>query len=180
MLPGDPLEKKRTYLYLFLQIILIAFPVAAITMGLPGIIKAQTLPDCSAVTYDTDDQGRFLISSLEQLQCMKENLEGNYLLINDVDASDTENWDEGKGFLPVGDNLDRFEGSFDGNNYVITNLAINRPGERYIGLFGYIREAVVRNECPPMPLVRWKVGTVSADSSVRHRVMSSTPMQRGL
>ena len=45
----------------------------------------------------------------------------------DIDASDTENWNDGEGYSPIG-NLDfPFYGNYNGNEYTITDLYINRP-----------------------------------------------------
>ncbi len=140
------MKKTNTDVSPYMKTIVLSLSLVAIAMSWPGIIKAETLPDCSAVTYETDDQSRYLIGNLEQLQCMKEILDGEYLLTNNIDAGDTENWDGGKGFLPIGeDSFERFEGNFNGNGYEISNLTINRPDERKIGLFGYTRDAVIAN-----------------------------------
>jgi hypothetical protein len=67
----------------------------------------------------------------------------HYLLMNDIDASDTANWnDEGtelsikEGFLPI-----KFNGTFDGNKKGVTGLTINRPEMADVGLFGYLGES---------------------------------------
>ncbi len=60
-------------------------------------------------------------------------MDGRYKLMVDIDASETIGWDGGKGFKPL-----VFIGSFDGNGHVIRNLYINRVGENYVGLFGYV------------------------------------------
>ncbi|HOV34256.1 MAG TPA: GLUG motif-containing protein, partial [Candidatus Hydrogenedens sp.] len=57
----------------------------------------------------------------------------NYELMADIDASDTINWDGGKGFKPL-----ILSGKFNGNGHVIQNLYINRPNEDNIGLFGIL------------------------------------------
>ncbi len=67
---------------------------------------------------------------------MNLNLAGDYELANDIDCSDTVNWNSGKGFKPVGPSGDGFIGSFDGQGYNITGLVINRPTEDQVGLFG--------------------------------------------
>ena len=46
-------------------------------------------------------------------------------------------WDSTKGFVPVGDSSDQFDGQFDGKNHTISNLFIDQPSASYIGLFGY-------------------------------------------
>ncbi|HOK09181.1 MAG TPA: GLUG motif-containing protein, partial [Candidatus Hydrogenedens sp.] len=54
-----------------------------------------------------------------------------YNLRADIDASDTINWDGGKGFNPI----DTFTGVFNGNGYSIQDLYINRPDEDIVSLF---------------------------------------------
>ncbi len=60
-------------------------------------------------------------------------MDGRYKLMVDIDASETIGWDGGKGFKPL-----VLAGIFDGNGHVIRNLYINRVGENYVGLFGYV------------------------------------------
>ncbi len=86
----------------------------------------------------------YIITTVEQLQEMKDNLTAHYALGNDIDASDTGNWNGGAGFEPVGTgtSTDRFSGSFDGRGHVIENLYINRSGTYYQGLFGSITGTV--------------------------------------
>ena len=79
------------------------------------------------------------ITDVDELQAMKDDLNGTYWLANDIDASATSGWNGGAGFDPVGDNVTPFEGNFDGKEYVITGLFINRPTEYYCGLFGYVK-----------------------------------------
>ena len=85
-----------------------------------------------------DDDMAIHITTLEQLQAMKDDLTADYILDNDIDASATVGWNEGLGFEPIGDWNTGFSGSFDGQNHIITNLYINRPGE-LTGLFGWIK-----------------------------------------
>ncbi|MDD1779901.1 Ig-like domain-containing protein [Enterovibrio sp. ZSDZ35] len=56
-----------------------------------------------------------------------------------IDASVTKYWNGGAGFLPI----DSFSGRYDGNNYHVSNLTINRPHESAIGLFSYVNETAV-------------------------------------
>ncbi len=58
-----------------------------------------------------------------------------YQLANDIDCSDTVNWNGGLGFDPIGLQFSEFQGIFDGNNFAINDLYINRPLEQYVGLF---------------------------------------------
>ncbi len=91
--------------------------------------EAADVPDKTNASY--------VITNVWELQNMSLDLTGDYTLANDIDASITQTWNAGAGFAPVGNNTYRFNGSFDGNNYTITGLYINRPSTYYVGLFGY-------------------------------------------
>ncbi|MBT4165619.1 hypothetical protein HOE04_01115 [archaeon] len=79
-----------------------------------------------------------IITNCTELQDMNNELTNNYSLANNINCSDTINWNSGAGFLPVGNETNnyKFTGNFLGNNYNITNLTIYRPSTNYIGLFG--------------------------------------------
>lgn len=86
----------------------------------------------------------FQITNCSELQAINNNLASHYILVNDIDCSDTVNWNNGAGFNPIGDLYwyhFPFTSSFDGQNYKITNLYINRPSRYRVGLFGYISSA---------------------------------------
>jgi hypothetical protein len=72
-----------------------------------------------ALTQITDCQG---------LQDIKLNLSEDYVLINDIDCSDTINWNSGAGF----ESISQFQGSLDGQKYTISGFYMERP---YVGLF---------------------------------------------
>lgn len=90
-----------------------------------------------------------IISTCQELQNINKDLFGDYTLANDIDCSDTQNWNNGEGFKPIGNEsriesgsefiieANPFSGSFDGKGYAISNLYINRPTEDGVGLFGY-------------------------------------------
>jgi hypothetical protein len=73
------------------------------------------------------------------------NLGGNYVLGADIDAAGTSGWNGTKGFKPIGKDSKGFTGSVDGLNHTIKGLVINRPTEEYIGLFGVVENAAIRN-----------------------------------
>jgi len=76
-----------------------------------------------------------------QLDSVRYNLSGNYMLMYDISLA---NYSAGEGWLPIGTYEAPFTGKFNGNGHKITNLAINRPDESYVGLFGYIKGGSVR------------------------------------
>ena len=99
-----------------------------------------------------------------------ENTIGNYMLAGDIDASDTENWNSGAGFSPVGSEK-MFDGTFDGANHTIKGLYINRPTMDHVGLFGWIytdtQPATIQN----VGLVK---GSIAGQGSVGGVVGEST------
>ncbi len=80
----------------------------------------------------------FLIRSIEQLSNLRQNLSAHYALEADIDASATADWNDGAGFLPIGDSDDRFLGSLDGRGHGISGLVIDRPSENSVALFSYL------------------------------------------
>ena len=85
-----------------------------------------------------------------ELHAIRDNLDGHYLLMNNLDAatagyqelaSSTSN--QTKGWEPIGiyeqgGSFDPFVGIFDGQGYEIRDLFINRPDEVGVGLFGIV------------------------------------------
>lgn len=91
------------------------------------------------------------ISTCEQLQNIGNNLSANYELVNNINCYDTKNWNNGAGFIPIGGALWNsqmdagFAGTFEGNNYKISGLYINKVnGPFQIGLFNR-NKGVIRN-----------------------------------
>lgn len=85
----------------------------------------------------------YVITDLAQLQQVNLNPNAHYILANDIDAVDTETWNGGVGFEPIGPESMPFKGSFDGQGYVISNLYINRPDLVGVGLFGRVYEGAL-------------------------------------
>ena len=90
------------------------------------------------------------ICTPEDLFNIRDHLDWYYILNNDIDLDPlilkSEDWyDYEKGWQPIGDEKNKFIGSFDGRNFTIYNLHINRPEEDYIGLFGYAENANIDN-----------------------------------
>ena len=86
----------------------------------------------------------YIITDVDQLQEMSNDLSSWFELGNDIDASETSSWNAGAGFVPVGLRLGGFTGNFNGREYVISDLFINRTTD-YIGLFGYLDDVEIRN-----------------------------------
>lgn len=74
-----------------------------------------------------------LVKDVQQLQQINTNLSGNYALSRNIDGSETLNWNNGTGFIPLGRKIGDFSGKFDGMSHVISNLYINQA--YFSGLF---------------------------------------------
>jgi hypothetical protein len=116
----------------------------------PGYSDAQSVtsgPEGSGTEGDP-----YLVPDLATLRWISETSDQwdkYYLQTANIDASQTSNWnlgdhddnagtpDEYMGFSPIGNVAVKFTGKYDGDNFAITELFINRPVQAYIGLFGY-------------------------------------------
>ena len=85
----------------------------------------------------------YQIATLTDLQTLSENdtywvADLYFIQTADIDASATSSWNNGDGFSPIGNySPGKFEGSYDGQDFTIDGLTINRPTETNIGLFGF-------------------------------------------
>jgi hypothetical protein len=106
------------------------------------LILAVFVLCCPALGFSGAGSGTesdpYVITTVEQLQEMNDDLGAYYELGNDIDASVTQTWNGGEGFVPVGDGTNPFTGKFDGRSHTITGLYIDRPSTDFVALFGYI------------------------------------------
>lgn len=123
--------------------------------------KQKLAKDLAAVTAvdgsSTDNlNGYMWVEDIEQLQAVNTNLSGQYALRNSIDATATQDWndqseptdptDVKEGFASIGNTDKAFTGKFDGLDYNIFNLNINRDTEKNVGLFSVVGNgAVIRN-----------------------------------
>ena len=79
----------------------------------------------------------YRIDTLCELQGIRSSPTTYYELVANIDASETEGWNDGAGFEPIALNVSGgFSGSFvNASNYVISSLTISRSGTDYVGLF---------------------------------------------
>lgn len=90
----------------------------------------------------------YLISNLDDLQMLSDSTHHwnrYFKLTQDIDASPTRTWFQGKGFSPIGNLGIPFQGGFDGNNHSISNLFINRNLDSDVGLFSSIKSGYIRD-----------------------------------
>ena len=97
----------------------------------------------------------FQVSTPEQLNEVRNYLDKYFIQINDIDMSESTSeggiyWNDGKGWTPIGDNSNAFSGSYNGQNYKISNLNCMDETTEYVGLFGYnngILKNIVMDKC---------------------------------
>jgi hypothetical protein len=77
----------------------------------------------------------YIIENLTDLNNIRNDLDAWYELGADIDATETESWDSGAGWLPIGSYASPFTGNLVGNDHIISHLTINRPGTWYVGMF---------------------------------------------
>lgn len=107
------------------------------------------------------------IENADDLQELRDNPDGDYVLVDDIDLSGVENFEPIGGVgspshvpedSPLMEGIEvndtpPFNGTFDGNGHEIAGLTIDCPNRTRVGLFGYIgSDAEIRN-----------VGVVDAD-----------------
>lgn len=135
----------------------VSIDITSLDSGTPYYYQAWSYNGTNATCYITEptsqpyknfttSSGPYHITNCTQLQNMSDDLLGDYIVDNDIDCSDTINWNAGAGFVPIGNGSDHFNGTFDGQNYTISDLYINRQSDRHQGLFNYTESAsIVKN-----------------------------------
>ena len=85
------------------------------------------------------------IASAEQLNLVRENLDGHYVLVSDIDLSGYDNWEPIGAFQSRSDAPEdtevphpdyAFTGTFDGAGHTISNLTVSAASPMGAGLFG--------------------------------------------
>lgn len=93
----------------------------------------------------------YLISTKYHLDNVRNYLNSNFKLINDIEftemdfSEDGDFYNYGVCWKPIGDSTTKFTGNFDGNNFKIKNLQIHKKNSDYVGLFGYVYNGNVSN-----------------------------------
>ena len=132
--------KNKTTTKKLLPLIIVA---ATLLLTLP--IYSQSASAFSGEGSGTEEDP-YHISDLTELNETRLDLTAHYILENDIDASETENWNDGDGWEPIGEFNNEFNGSFDGQGYEINDLYIDRPNTYYVGLCGFTdTDSVVEN-----------------------------------
>ena len=127
----------------------------------PDLTDIPTAP-CNTANIDLDSNGLIDICDIEGLYAIRYQLSGlpatcgqndneacrGYELLDDLDfdadasyrnpQTNKPIWSEGRGWHPIGTFANPFNAIFNGNDYSIANLRIDRTNRDYVGLFGHI------------------------------------------
>ncbi|MDR1976921.1 MAG: hypothetical protein LBQ18_08040 [Campylobacteraceae bacterium] len=107
-------------------------------------IDGNFTPDSDISFYAAN--GVIEVSSQAELDAVRDNMSGSYLLVEDIVLQAGEDgFDETQGWLPIGDNSGAyyqtdttFRGTFNGNGHKISGLWVDRPLLAHTGLFGFV------------------------------------------
>lgn len=105
-----------------------------VTIGDQVVTEVSHLSESDALS-----QGYTIIKTAQDLQNIKNNLSGKYILMNDIDLSSISNW------TSIGSSSAAFKGELNGNGYTISNLNISESSQTQNGLFGYTNGAIIKN-----------------------------------
>ncbi|MFB8376867.1 S-layer homology domain-containing protein [Paenibacillus taichungensis] len=112
-----------------------------------GVVQAKSCYDLTE--KDSDDVQWKLISTPEELACVREDLNGNYKLKNDISEAEMITYLNGGSWSPIAneveDELLPFTGRFDGNGYSISGLKTTDENQNDVGLFSVLQGAEVKN-----------------------------------
>ncbi|MCK4978795.1 MAG: T9SS type A sorting domain-containing protein, partial [Candidatus Delongbacteria bacterium] len=86
----------------------------------------------------------YQVSTPEQLSNVRDFRGSSFIQTSNIDLG-VAPWNVGEGWEPIGNDSIEFTGSYDGNNFNINNLTINRPEQDFIGLFGYCNDLKLSN-----------------------------------
>ena len=81
------------------------------------------------------------IATLQNLVWVAENSSrwsDSYTQTADINAWTTASWDGNQGWTPIGNSSTYFTGYYDGQNYAVSNLYINRSSSDNVGMFGFV------------------------------------------
>jgi len=126
-----------------------------ITSALFGQTIAQ--PPANFTEVDAGTPGNpYQIATLANLRWLSEtpavwgtSEDDNYYFIQtaDIDMAETQNWNNGRGFSPIGNHYENhFYSYYDGGNFLLSNMYIHRNNSSYpdnhLGLFGELRSTI--------------------------------------
>ena len=114
-------------------------------LALAMLLTATAVADSGFAGGSGTREDPWQIASAEQLQLVRENLAGHYVLAADIDLSGYENWEPIGAFRSLSDAPEdaevphpdyAFTGTFDGAGHTISKLTVSAEAPMGAGLFG--------------------------------------------
>jgi hypothetical protein len=107
-----------------------------VAICLPTVVGAG---HASALTGGGTIGDPYTISTCTDLQDINTDPTAYYILVTDIDCSDTVTWNSGDGFTPIGG----FSGTLDGQEHTVSGLSINNLAS--IGIFADVEDGTIKN-----------------------------------
>lgn len=129
--------------------------IASTSQAIEIATSSNLLQSNKLMNGEGTKESPYIITSVDELDMIRENLSAHYKLGQDIYFDDEDFkeggkfYNEGAGWLPIGDSKSEFKGSLDGNGFAIKNLCLTYGGgysENAYGLFSYLdRTAEIAN-----------------------------------
>ncbi len=112
------------------------------------IVVYQFINPCVEAQFDGGDgtlSNPWQITSLEQLNRVRNHLSGNFILTSDLNfnGSEYDSINSVNGWESIGSEEEPFRGVFKGNGHLINNMYLRNHNSYIHGLFGYVKNAII-------------------------------------
>ena len=141
------------------------------TEAVPVFTYVEACPWAAVITTagSGSEGDPWQVGTLCQLQEIRYDTAAHYRLANDIDAKQSHEWRDGKGFPPI----EFFSGSLDGSGHSVLSLLINPGLTDHVGLFGRLSGGVLQRLALVNVTVRGRdatgalAGSVGANGSIK-------------
>lgn len=133
--------RKLDIMNVVIKIVIIGV-AAVLIMSFGGIWIYNNKPELYSGKFKPDiREGYINISTMKDLKTIQNDLQGKYILTNDIKMARSDSW------IPIGTEEAPFSGVFDGNGYTISGLSCNISSSKSenSGLFGTVDGGIIRN-----------------------------------
>lgn len=141
------MSRRANSAVVMLRIMVIVILGGSLLVGVAAADEPATV-DVETLEGDGTEANQYIITNVSELQTMEQDLGAHYVLGNDINASETANWNGGLGFEPIGNETHPFTGTLDGGGRVIDGLSIDRTqtsDRKDAALFAYVTGGTIKN-----------------------------------
>ncbi|MBQ7010156.1 MAG: hypothetical protein IJN63_00480 [Clostridia bacterium] len=124
------------------------FSAYAFSEDIRSFINMSFFKNNLRITEENIPEGYTPIYDAEGLDAIRNDLEGNYILMKDIRFTDADFAEGGRfagGWEPIGTLMDPYVGCFNGNGHVVYGLRVNTT-DNYGGLFGAVHARSVTEQ----------------------------------